>query len=527
MSVLCRGANAARSFCVATIVLTSSCRAPLGDLEMVLNRHADAVAAIPGEHRDRLTSSYEPTVSTTAEDLLPEDVLSSEVARAIAVRANPDVHTAVARLEGAAAQIDEARSAFLPTVVFAHNATRTFHTPASRNRLSTAIDPVATVPADLEAENPAITTLLNALRLPLFGRSTPEGDTNSFSEHATSFTVTWAVFDGFVRDARFLASKQLHEAHELALADTRRLIVEAVDTAYYQVQLAEEQFRISQADEEFGREQYEETRKLQAVGWATAADVDNFRVRVLAAQANVAGAVGLRETGRVMLAELMGIDGASLPPDLKLSELGDETDAEMEAPDPVPWLEQAHAERPDLRQLESLLEVEEQNVRAAKGRHLPTVTASGSWGFDRSSNLRYTVDDQSSAGAIEFRWDLYTGGRVQAQVRMAESSRAEAVARLNRLRLAVEAQVRRAIIDLVDTQEQIRLQRENLATALENRRIVRAGYGTRESLVRLNEAQRDVIRAEVNLALARIRLRQAWTDLRTAAGGGFPTETQP
>jgi outer membrane protein TolC len=57
-----------------------------------------------------------------------------------------------------------------------------------------------------------------------------------------------------------------------------------------------------------------------------------------------------------------------------------------------------------------------------------------------------------------------------------------------------------------------------VATALENRRIVQVGYlAGKEDLNRLNGAQRDFITADADLALARIRLRQAWTDLRTAA----------
>jgi len=57
-----------------------------------------------------------------------------------------------------------------------------------------------------------------------------------------------------------------------------------------------------------------------------------------------------------------------------------------------------------------------------------------------------------------------------------------------------------------------------LATALENRRVVQVGYlAGKEDLNRLNGVQRDFITADVDLALARIRLRQAWTDLRAAA----------
>ena len=108
----------------------------------------------------------------------------------------------------------------------------------------------------------------------------------------------------------------------------------------------------------------------------------------------------------------------------------------------------------------------------------------------------------------------------EARVREVESTRAEASAALTRLRLGVQAEVRKAVIDVHNSQRQIRLQRENLATARENRRIVQVGYvAGKETLSRLNEAQRDFITVDADLALARIRLRQAWSDLRAAAGG--------
>ena len=220
----------------------------------------------------------------------------------------------------------------------------------------------------------------------------------------------------------------------------------------------------------------------------------------------------------MLLAELLGLSGSALPDDLALSPLAAETEAEMTVPHPEPWIERATKNRPDLLELEHLVKNVQEQLRGAKGLYLPTVTLSGSWGYDRTSNLQYTLEDQSSAGALDFRWDLFTGGARRARVRMAQSSLAEAEAMLKRLRLAVQSQVRQAIIDLNDAQQQIRLRSETLVTARDNRRVVLAGYvAGKETLNRLNEAQRDVIEADANLALARIRLRQAWTDLHAAA----------
>lgn len=503
---------------IGSLLAGAGCRAPMDSIQVVLDRHAKAVAKLPEERQNQLMPYGAAVVGSKAESLLPAGVLTVEAARSAAVRANPDVHAAQARLETAAARIAEARARYYPTVVFTHDSTRTFHTPASRNRLATSLQPSPSVPPSIEGNNLVLTTLLNALRLPFFGLGDAEGDSNSFSEHSTAFTMTWTIFDGFVREAQILSAKYLHRASMESLIDVQRLIVRAVDSAYHRVQLAQEQLRIARADEVFSEEQLQETRKLQAAGRATTADVDNFRVRVLAAQANVSGAEGQRETGRVILAELMGLPDSALPSDIALSPLDEETPVELEPVNPSPWLEYAVADRPDVLQLQEILKSEEEIVRAAKGAYQPKVLASGSWGYDRASNLHYEDDDQSSAAAVEFRWELFTGGALDARVREAEGRRAEAAANLNRLRLSVQAEVRKAVIDLSNAQTQIRLNRETVATAFENRRIVRAGYlAGKENLNRLNEAQRDFITADADLALARIRLRQAWTDLHAAA----------
>lgn len=452
------------------------------------------------------------------ENILPADTLTLDQVRSIAVRSNPDIHAAHARFKAAAARLDEAKARFLPSVVMTHTSARTFHTPASRNRLNTLLQTPPVVPSDLEPNSFAVTTLLNAIRRPLFGIGKPVGNTSSFSEHSSALTVSWTLFDGWIRDAQVLVARHLKFATSHSQIDLERLIVKAVDVAYYQVQLAQEQLRIARADEVFSQEQWEETSKLKKAGRATKTDVGNFRVRVLAAKANVTASIGNRDTGRVVLAELMGLNSALLPPSLSLSLLMDETEEEMAVPDVELWLKRAENNRPDLRQVNEILQSEKANVKIARGLFYPIISLNGSWGFDHSKNIKYSSDDQSSAGTVEMRWELYTGGRRRAQVMAAKSQLEEAIANARRIRLSVQSEVRSAVIRLADAQEQIRLQRENLLTARENRRSVQAAYvAGKETLTRLNEAHRDFTAADANLALARIRLRQAWSDLYAAA----------
>ncbi|MCO6438323.1 MAG: TolC family protein [Phycisphaerae bacterium] len=500
-------------------VVATSCRAPSGSVESMLERHRTAMDRLPEEEQRMLEQFGDPEETERADDMLPADVLLLEQARSIAVRANPDVHAARARFNAAAARIDEARARYFPVVSFGHTSARTFHTPASLNRLNLAQLPQASTPIDLgDTQSIAVAALISALRRPLFGGSKFTGDRNSFSEHGTSLSLAWSAFDGFIREAQLLSTQYLFRAATFSLSDVERLIIQAVDQAYYQVQLAEEQLRIARADEAFSREQLDETAKLRKAGRASQADVDNFRVRMLSAQTNVTAAMGLRETGLVVLAELMGIPASKLPEALSLSPLETETEKDMTAPDNAEWVGLAFERRPDLKQLNQLLKSEEQQVRANRGLYSPSVNVSASWGFDRSSNLHYSKEDQSTAAGLEVRWDLFTGGARSSRVRQAEARRAEAAARLERRRLAVQAEVHQAVIDVHNAQEQIRLSREALDVARENRRIVQAAYvAGREPLTRLNETQRDFIAADADLVRARIRLRLAWSDLNAAA----------
>ena len=509
----------------ATLAVIVGCRVPMTRVETAIERHTRAVERLP--EPVALASA----VREGAPDRpgsLPDGLLTLDSARAIAVRDNPDVAVTTARLFAARARVSEAQARYRPTLSLKHSSVRTLQTPPSRPQLASAIESVRQLPTSSADPLDSVAPIIRPLLRPLFSTAQLQSNSNAFSDHSTALTFSWTMFDSFVRQAQVLSARHLHDAAGHGLRDVKRLILQAVDTAYYQVQLAEEQIRIAKADELFSQEQYDETRKLQDASRASQADVDNFRVRVLAAQANLAASVGLRDTGRVVLAELLGVAGAALPSDLALSPLAVEAPDEMAVPDAAPWLARAMASRPDLRQLHDVARSEHENARVAKGLFGPAVALSASWGFDRTDNVHYGSEDQSSGVGVEVHWDLYTGGGRRARLSLAQGLYSEAAARLQRTRLAVAAQVRKAVVELADAQQQIRLQRENVEIARENRRLIRAAYlAGKETLTRLNQTQRDYIEADVQLALARIRLRQAWTDLRAAAAVPDAGATSP
>jgi outer membrane protein TolC len=68
-------------------------------------------------------------------------------------------------------------------------------------------------------------------------------------------------------------------------------------------------------------------------------------------------------------------------------------------------------------------------------------------------------------------------------------------------------------------QEQLRLQRRNAQLVLQTRDLVEKEYAEGQaSLVRLTQAQRDLVQAQSQLAQARHNLEDAWVQLDAATG---------
>lgn len=508
---------AAEPCCVFFMAVVAGCSGNLDRIETVLARQSAALAPLPEEDRDWKTH-YQPEAYLDRTDVLTvPGELDIGRAREIALRGNPDIHAVRARLDQALARIGEARSTYFPTISLSHNSNRTFQTPASRSPISGPFLPQNLPTSAATLQDLDVGTLLQLLADPLLRSNTTGGLGGSFSQHSSTISATWTLFDGFTREATLLAAKHAHQATKMALSDVQRLLTQAVDGAYYQAQLADEQLRIAGADVAFSRTQLEAAQRRMQVGKSNQSEVLNFELRLRTAQANEVAAVGLLTNARTVLAELMGIDDARLPEEVILSSLADETESELTAPDADFLVLQALASRPDLASKEFELKSKMEEVRAAKGQFSPSLLLSGSYGFDRMSNIGYDNDDQASAGAIELRWQLFTGGLRTSRVRLRRGEQWQFAAELRALRQQVASEVRQSVTDVINAQEQVRLQRLNRTTATEQRRIVDAEYAVgKASLVRLNEVQRNLVDTEVQLASARIRLRQAWTDLRAA-----------
>jgi outer membrane protein TolC len=120
---------------------------------------------------------------------------------------------------------------------------------------------------------------------------------------------------------------------------------------------------------------------------------------------------------------------------------------------------------------------------------------------------------------MNMSWNLYAGGADKARMIEAEQAKREAVYTLAGLRNSVAAEIRQNLALLAAAQEQVRLQRETVKLVEENRDLAKNEYDAGEaSLVRLNEAQRDLNTTYGRLAQALVSYHLAMQRLLSATG---------
>jgi outer membrane protein TolC len=185
-----------------------------------------------------------------------------------------------------------------------------------------------------------------------------------------------------------------------------------------------------------------------------------------------------------------------LPIDSKQAVREDLEDRVFQAPDQAEMMRIGLRERPDLQS--SLLQVHstEEGVRGSRGAYLPRVDIFGNYGVS-GQGLASGSSDYTLGARVTL--NVFDAGR-KARIDEAEASRAEAQADQERLANQVRLEVVRAYQQFVSARERARVADLAIEQATEALRIVQDRY--KEGLTTITE----VLRAETALSRAKLRL---------------------
>ena len=281
-------------------------------------------------------------------------------------------------------------------------------------------------------------------------------------------------------------------------------VIQAVITAYVDVRRDQERLRISQDNVAVLQRQLDEARARFEVGEITRTDVAQAEARFAASRASLASAQAQLAISRASYAAVVGQNPGDLEPEPSLETLlptAVENAFDAAEQNNSQILGAQYAERASAAR-----------VATARSSRLPSITATGSVGYDASasavsplfSNNAFGDYGRSVSGRVGVSVPLFTGGLISSQVRAAQernNADRQAIEETRRSVLRTVSQAWNSLIgaraNLTANEEQVRAAR----IAFEGVRQ-EAQVGLRTTLDVLN-AEQELRNAELSLVTAR------------------------
>jgi len=257
---------------------------------------------------------------------------------------------------------------------------------------------------------------------------------------------------------RYQAGDRGLAAAEQARRQAAQQVTAAAALAYLMVLEAQQAVAASEANVQLAERLLALARSRREAGVATGIDVARAETRLASQQVQLAQARTQLDSARLAL---LRVTGAPLSARLELTE-GLRFDAE-----PLPGVEkaveQALADRADVKAAREQLRAAEAEYKAAVAGWLPSVSFFGDYG---SSGLRPNeLSLPTRSVGVRLDVPLFNGGRTRSEIQMAASRRRQAEAQFADLRAAVEKEVREALDHLSTRAQQVQAARSALALA--------------------------------------------------------------
>lgn len=380
----------------------------------------------------------------------------------LALENNRDLRLATLNVQAAQSQADIAGAARLPAVGLEGERTRerTLDSGSSRSG-SGAV-----------SQHNGLNVALSAFELDLFGR------VRSLSDAAL---------------ARYLASQHGRDAAQIAL-------VGAVAEAYFAQRLADEQVQLAEQTQADWNQSLALARLLKKSDQSSSLDVAQAESQVALADAEL-------EAGRrrLLLANnaLQLVLGSPLPADLPPTQPLERQPVIARLPAGLPA--DLLLNRPDLQQAEQVLVAANADIGAARAAFFPQISLTASFGY-ASTSLGDLFDPASQVWrfAPQISQPLFQGGRLRAELRLAEIRKSEAIALYERAVQSAFREVADALAGTASFDHQIEAQLRAV-TAAEHRLHLsdlryRAGLDGRLELL---DAQRQLQAARQSLLALR------------------------
>jgi outer membrane protein len=306
------------------------------------------------------------------------------------------------------------------------------------------------------------------------------------------------------------------DAAEFERSTVRNALIEAVTATYYAYLASIEAQKVAQDSISAIASELNQTRLQYDAGTVLKSDVLSLDVQLAEAQDAEIRATNGIEIAKTSLANLLGLSSfqaftvassASLLTNPKLP------------PSFNDLLDQAMAQRPEVRAAANQVEISLRNLKSEQGAYLPKADAYVSYGQNSQSPGFNSEKDNVTAG-VTVEMDLFSGFNTQQRVNAAERKAAEAREIERKTKLAIEQEVKIAFLKLKEALARLHVTEASVLSADEALRLVneerRAEVVTVtryiEAEVARNNAQSNTIAAHYDALSAEAALKKAVGD---------------
>lgn len=422
---------------------------------------------------------YVPTRPEDAE-IIGTQPITLEQALELARQNSRDLQTALLNLDGARADLREAQAERFPTLSVGTDITHT--------DLNPAVEPTGPFGNPIDVDN---------------NTTTLRGDV----------TLSYDLFTSGGRNASIRAAERAVRLQELQVEVVAEDIRQDVTTAYYDLQQADREILIAQANLEEALTSLRDAEARERAGVGTRFDRLQAEVEVANSQQDLRTSISNQQIARRALADLL-----SLPFGFDIS-AADEV--EVAGVWPLTLEESiiaAFRNRAEPEQQLVQREIDQQQRRIARSQTLPQLSVFGRYSFDDLlDETNSTSDNESLSVGAQLTWLLFDGGASRAAAQgekidqqITETAFADA---LDAIRFEVET----AFSQLGANFENIQTAQAAVEVAQESLRLARlrfrAGVGIQSDVI---TAQSDLTDAELNLVTAILDYNRALVDIQRA-----------
>ena len=334
---------------------------------------------------------------------------------------------------------------------------------------------------------------------------------------AGSVLVTQPVFMG----GAIVAMNKVADINEEMMqnsADVRRqAVVYATDQAYWQVVSLKHKQRLAESFLEVVKKLDSDVQKMIQEGMATRSEGLSVSVKVNEAEMTVQ-----KVNDGLVLSKMLLCKEIGLPIDTDIT-LTDEDAQELAVVAMQPQLdvEQAVANRPELKMLDNAVDISRQTTNILKAGNLPQVALTGGYaisnpnvlnGFEKKFGGFWNV-------GLLVRIPIWNWGDVAYKVRASKSATAIATLELDEARDLVELQVNQSTFKVGEANKRLTMAQSNVERAEENLRVANLGF--QEGVITpttVMEAQTAWLQAQSQKIDAQIDVRLSQVDMQKALG---------